>query len=149
MFPLLSTIVFLPLLGGIIVLLLPERASRVIRGIALGAALLDLLFVFVLLLLYAQANLSASSSIIGSSFSGTFLTQISENVTLVATGNFTLGYSLGVDGISLLLVALTSLLTAVCIGASFRVERRLKSYMAFMLLLESGILGVFLATNLF
>lgn len=149
MFPLLSTIVFLPLLGGIVVLLLPERAPRLIRGIALGAALLNLLFVFALFLAYSQANLSASSSIIGAAFNSTFLTQTSENVTLVSTGNFTLGYSLGVDGISLLLVALSSLLTVVCIGASFRVERRLKSYMAFMLLLESGILGVFLATNLF
>lgn len=149
MFPLLSTIVFLPLLGGIIVLLLPGRLSKAVRGVALGAALLDLVFVFALFLVYSQANLAASSSIIGASFSSTFLTQESENITLVATGNFTLGYSLGVDGISLLLIALTSLLTVVCIGASFRVEHRLKSYMAFMLLLECGMLGVFLATNLF
>ncbi len=149
MFPLLSTIVFLPLLGGIIVLLLPARVPRAIRGVALGVALLDLLFVFALFLVYSQANLSASSSIIGAAFNSTFLTQESENITLVSTSNFTLGYSLGVDGISLLLVALTSLLTAICIGASLRIEQRLKHYMAFMLLLECGILGVFLATNMF
>lgn len=149
MFPLLSTIVFLPLLGGIVVLFLPARAKGAIGGIALGAASLNLLFVFALFLVYSQANLAASSSIIGAAFNSTFLTQESESITLVATGNFTLGYSLGVDGISLLLVALTSLLTVVCIAASLRVERRLKQYMAFMLLLECGILGVFLATNLF
>ncbi|HEY0754669.1 MAG TPA: NADH-quinone oxidoreductase subunit M [Ktedonobacteraceae bacterium] len=149
MFPLLSTIVFLPLLGGIIVLLLPARATQAIRGIALSAALLDLLFVFALFLSYAQANLSASSSIIGATFGSTFLTQQGESLALVSSSNFTLGYSLGVDGISLLLVALTSLLTVVCISASFRVEQRLKQYMAFMLLLECGMLGVFLATNLF
>jgi NADH-quinone oxidoreductase subunit M len=112
-------------------------------------ALLDLLFVCALFLVYAQANLSASSSIIGATFNSTFLTQEAEKFTLVASGHFSLGYSLGVDGISILLVALTSLLTVVCIAASFRVEQRLKNYMAFMLLLESGMLGVFLATNLF
>ena len=148
MFPLLSTIVFLPLLGGIIVLLLPERARGAIRGIALGAALIDLLFVFGLFLVYSQSNLAASSLIIGASPSSTFQ-NLNETVALVSTSTFKLSYSLGVDGISLLMVALTSLLTVVCIGASFRIEQRLKHYMAFMLLLECGILGVFLATNMF
>src|SRR5258708_23473478 len=60
-----------------------------------------------------------------------------------------INYGLGVGGISLLLVALTSLLTVVCVGASFRIEQKVKNYMAFMLLLECGILGVFLSTNLF
>ncbi|MBO0794891.1 MAG: NADH-quinone oxidoreductase subunit M, partial [Ktedonobacteraceae bacterium] len=58
-------------------------------------------------------------------------------------------YHLSVDGVSILLILLTALLTVVCIGASFKVERKLKNYMAFMLLLESGILGVFMAANLF
>lgn len=144
----LTTIVFLPLLGAIIVLLLPERFTGVIRGVALGAAIVDLLFVFALALLYSQSNIDASSSIIGANPSDTFL-NISENVALVSTGGFSLNYSLGVDGISLLLVALTSLLTVVCISASFRIEQKVKTYMAFMLLLECGILGVFLSTNLF
>ena len=148
MFPLLSTIVFLPLLGGIAVLLVPERYQAAIRWTALGTAILSLLFVFGLTLAYAQANLAAGSSIIGATPSTTFQT-FNDTVPIVSTSSFTLSYSLGVDGISLLLVALTSLLTAVCIGASFRVEKRLKQYMAFMLLLECGMLGVFLSTNLF
>ena len=148
MFPLLSTIVFLPLLGGIIILLLPERARGAILGIALGTAIVDLLFVFGLFLIYAQANLSASGLIVGANPSSTFQ-NLGETVSLVATSTFQLNYSLGVDGISLLLVALTSLLTVVCISGSFRIEQRLKNYMAFMLLLECGILGVFLATNMF
>ena len=57
-------------------------------------------------------------------------------------------YHIGVDGISLLLVTLTALLTLVCIGASFGIEQKVKNYMAFMLLLECGIIGVFLSTNL-
>ena len=144
----LSTIVFLPLLGGIIVLLLPERFKNAIRWVALSAALVELLFVLALVLLYSQANLSASSSIIGATPTTTFLS-FGESFPLVSTSSLTLSYSLGVDGISLLLVALTALLTVVCIGASFRIEEKVKNYMAFMLLLECGILGVFLATNLF
>src|SRR5260370_28794604 len=145
----LSTIIFLPLLGGIIALLIPGRFKNAIRLVALSTALIDLLLVIALVLLYSQANLSASSSIIGASFGSTFLTSVSEQAPIVSTSSFTLGYSLGVDGISLLMVLLTSLLTVVCLGASFRVERRIKQYMAFMLLLECGMLGVFLATNMF
>lgn len=149
MFPILSTVVFLPLLGGCAVLLVPARFRDAIRWIALGTALLDVLFVFALSLVYSQANLAASSSIIGATFSSTFLGAVSEQVPLVTSGPLTLSYSLGVDGISLLLVALTSLLSAVCIAASLRIEQRVKQYMAFLLLLECGILGVFLSTNLF
>jgi NADH-quinone oxidoreductase subunit M len=149
MFPLLSIIVFLPLLGGIIVLLLPERFSSAIRTVALSVAVIDLVHVFGLVLAYAQNNLTASSIIILANPNDTFLNSLAEQVPLVSTHNFALSYSLGVDGISLLMVALTSLLTVVCIAASQRIEQRLKTYMAFMLLLECGILGVFLSTNLF
>jgi NADH-quinone oxidoreductase subunit M len=148
MFPLLSIIVFLPLLGGAITLLLPERAKGAIRGIALGTAIADILFVFALFLYYSQSTLSTSGLIVGADPRITFQ-NLNETFSLVSTSTFKLDYSLGVDGISLLLVALTTLLTAVCIGASFRLEQRLKQYMALMLLLECGMLGVFLATNMF
>jgi NADH-quinone oxidoreductase subunit M len=97
------------------------------------------------MLAYSQANLTVSSTIIGSAPNSTFL--FNEQFTWIS--GFGINYSLGVDGISLLLVALTALLTVICIGASFRIEQKIKNYMAFMLLLECGILGVFLLTNLF
>ncbi len=148
MFPLLSTIVFVPLLGGVIALLIPARFKGAIRYTAFATAMIDLAFVLGLALAYSQANLSAGSLIIGAQPIGTFLS-FNDTVPLVSTSSFTLSYSMSVDGISLLLVTLTSLLTVVCIAASFGVEQRVKSYMAFMLLLECGILGVFLSTNLF
>src|SRR5579883_2823155 len=115
------------------------------RWTALGFAWADLMLVLGLMLAYSQANLTVSSTIIGSAPSSTFL--FNEQFTWIS--GIGINYSLGVDGISLLLVALTSLLTVVCIGASFRIEQKVKNYMAFMLLLECGILGVFLSTNLF
>jgi len=149
MFPLLSLITFLPLLGGIVVLCLPRERLRVIRWTALGFAWADLMIVLGLALGYSQAVPGFNSTIVGAGATAAYYSVVHEQVTWIATQGFSLNYSMDVDGISLLLVALTSLLTVVCIGASFRVEQKIKNYMAFMLLLESGILGVFLASNLF
>jgi len=115
------------------------------RWTALAVAWMDLLLALVLILGYSQADVTASSPIVGTAPNGAFL--YNEQFTWIAS--LGINYSLGVDGISLLLVTLTTLLTLVCIGASFRIEQKVKNYMAFMLLLECGIIGVFLSTNLF
>ena len=61
-----------------------------------------------------------------------------------------ISYHLGVDGISLLLVALTTFLTPIALLASWEsIQRRLKGYVALMLLLEVGTLGVFLSLDVF
>lgn len=149
MFPLLSLITFLPLIGGIVVLFLPRERLRIIRWTALGFAWADLMIVLGLALGYSQAVPGFNATIVGAGATAAYYSVVHEQVTWIATQGFSLNYSLDVDGISLLLVALTSLLTVVCIGASFRVEQKVKNYMAFMLLLESGIIGVFLSSNLF
>ncbi len=145
MFPILSIIIFLPLLGGIVLLFIPNKQERAIRWIALGVAWMNLLLTVVLMLVYLQANVVANGTTIGNAPTSTFLFNESET-WIPALG---INYSVGVDGISLLLVALTALLTVVCIGASFRIEQKVKNYMFFMLLLECGIIGVFFSTNLF
>jgi NADH-quinone oxidoreductase subunit M len=149
MFPLLSLITFLPLIGGIVVLFLPRESLRVIRWTALGFAWVDLMIVLGLALGYSQAVPGFNATIVGAGTTAAYYSVVHEQVAWIATQGFSLNYSMDVDGISLLLVALTSLLTVVCIGASFRIEQKVKNYMAFMLLLESGILGVFLSSNLF
>jgi len=133
---LLSLTIFFPLVGGIALLFFPKDRLSAIRWTTLGIAAIELVLAFVVALIYLQ---SAASVLINS--------PLQENVPWIpALG---INYSLSVDGISLLLVALTALLTVVCVAASFRIEQKAKNYMAFMLLLESGILGVFLSTNLF
>lgn len=57
-------------------------------------------------------------------------------------------YAVGVDGISLWLVLLTALIFPLALAASWTVEERVKEYMALMLLLETGVLGVFTALDL-
>ncbi len=145
MFPILSIITFLPLLGGIAILFIPGQRLTAIRWTALAIAWMELLFALVLMLAYSQAGVSIATPAIGNAPNGTFL--YNEQVTWIAS--LGINYSLGVDGISLLLVTLTALLTLICIAASFRIEQKVKNYMAFMLLLECGIIGVFLSTNLF
>ncbi len=145
MLPILSIITFLPLVGGIAILLIPKERVVAIRWTAVTVAWMDLLLVLVLLLTYSQANLTAASPIINNAPNGTFLYY--EHITWI--DSLGISYSLGADGINLLLVALTTLLTLVCIAASFRIEQKVKNYMAFMLLLECGIIGVFFSTNLF
>jgi NADH-quinone oxidoreductase subunit M len=140
MFPLLTLITFLPLLGGIAILLFPKELINTIRWTALGVAGVNLILALILMLIYSQANVSAD-------LLGTFLFEFNKPPTWIAA--LGINYSLGVDGISLLLVVLTALLTVVCIAFSFSIEQKVKNYMAFMLLLESGIIGVFLSTNLF
>ncbi len=138
MFPLLTTITFLPLVGGIALLFLPKEQLSAIRWTALGIAIANLILALILLLGYSQSNVSAT-------FTGTFL--FTEK--LIWISSLGINYSLGVDGISVLLVVLTALLTPICILASFPIEQKVKNYMAFMLLLECGIIGVFVSTNLF
>jgi NADH-quinone oxidoreductase subunit M len=132
----LSSVIFLPLLGGIALLFFPQKNVTAIRWTALGVALLELLLVLILALVYLQSSIGIFSSSV-----------LTESVPWLPS--LGINYSLGVDGISLLLVSLTALLTAISIGASFRIEQRVKNYMAFMLLLECGIIGVFLSANLF
>ncbi len=61
-----------------------------------------------------------------------------------------IAYHVGVDGISLWLIILTTLLTPVCVLVSWKsVDKRVKEYFAFLLLLEFGLIGVFMALDLF
>src|SRR5438552_1892875 len=135
----LSLITFLPIVGAIVLLFFPKEQLSVIRWTALGIALATLILSFAALLIYSQVSLSAQYT--GSTF------YLRESLTWISS--LGISYSLAIDGVSALLVILTTLLTVVCIGASFGINRKVKNYMAFMLLLEGGLIGVFLATNLF
>ena len=130
-FPILSIIVFLPLVGALLVSLLPASAAR---PVALGAALLT--WIASLLL------------VVGFSAGRGGLFQFTEELSWIPM--FGIEYKLGVDGLSLLMVVLTTTLSWISILASFRpIQTRIKSYMASFLILEVGMIGVFLALDTF
>ena len=132
-FPLLSVLIFLPALWAVVVALLPRERNDLIRAVAL----LGTLSVFGLSLWLWFAFRSGVSGF-----------QFEEQTPWVA--GMGIGYHVGVDGISLPLVVLTTLLTTLAVLSSWKaIQEEVKTYMVLMLLLETGMLGVFLALDLF
>ena len=129
-FPILSLMLLVPLVGAIACLVSGERLSR---QIALAATLID----FVLgVLLWLNFDMGA----------GHAQWQFVERVPLFAG----FSWALGIDGIALMLIVLTVFLMPICIGASWEsVEKRLGEYYAAFLFMETLMIGVFAAQDLY
>ena len=128
---LLTAVIFLPLLGCLLTLLLPRENEKFVRIFTLGWSLV----VFVLSLLLI-------SGVGGPGFA--FDTNVSLNDTPP------IRYHIGIDGISLWLIILTTLLTPICVLISWNyIGKHVQAFHAFLLLLEFGLAGVFCALDLF
>ena len=126
--PLLTILIALPLVAGALCLFVTANAAR---WIALVATMLELAL---------SAYLWIQFDPNGTQW------QFVENQPLGGG----IGWKLGIDGIALVLIALTAFLMPICIGASWRaIEKRVPEYMAFFLLMESLIMGSFSAQDLF
>jgi NADH-quinone oxidoreductase subunit M len=131
--PILSVIVFSPVAGALMLALTPGRNVDAIRRSAFIYALIPFLFSLILLLGFDPTD-------------GGF--QFTERAAWIPSAQ--IFYRVGVDGLSLFLVLLTTFLTPLVVLASWGdVEKRVKEYMIFMLLLECGMLGAFVALDLF
>ncbi len=127
---LLSAIIFLPLFGGLIVLAFSRYPDRC-RWISLGITGADLFLVANLLVQFIQ-NPGAIT------------------VDLLWIETFGIRYALALDGISLLLILLTAFLTLLCVLVSWRsITKRVAAFHFFLLLSQTGVIGLFLATDLF
>ena len=131
--PLVSLVVFLPLLGAFVVAFTPGSRPNVARYLALGFALAAWVVSLVLLASFVSATPGF---------------QYTESVAWIPM--FGINYAVGVDGLSMVLVVLTTTLTWISILASFSpIQNRVKEYMASFLVLEVGMIGVFVAMDLF
>jgi NADH-quinone oxidoreductase subunit M len=129
--PLLSLIVFLPAAGALVILFLPDDAA--VRWTALAFALAD--FALAVLLLAGFDTTTPA-------------TQFRETHAWIPAIGIT--YALGVDGISALFVFLTALLGWICVLASWdAIDRKIKEFMVSLLMMQSLMLGVFAALDLF
>ena len=128
---LLSLILFTPAIAGVIFLFLPGAEHKLIQRFAFGASLIPFA-----LSLIVWFRFDASQP--GFQFEEAY-------VWYEAIGS---SFHLGVDGLSLTMVLLTTLLTPLAILASFTIHDRVKAYMILFLFLETGMLGVFLALDL-
>lgn len=137
----LSAIVFLPVLGAILVMCVPREQEETARYITLGAA------VGVLVLSLA--------AFLGPGLGGPFDYQSEAAAYMQYVFNvpwipsFSIDYLMGVDGISLPLILLTALVSMLAAAASWSVKKYVKAYCVLFLLLETGMLGVFLALDFF
>jgi NADH-quinone oxidoreductase subunit M len=130
----LSTIVFAPFAGACLLAILPREHERGIQRAAFALALIP--FVLSLLLL---AGFDAAS---------TRAFQAEERIPWIESWG--IGYHIGIDGVSLFLVLLTTFLTPIVILAAWGdVHKRAKEYFVLFLLLETGMLGALVALDLF
>ncbi len=129
-FPLLSLVIWLPIIGGLLVLAAGKN-DVLVRWLALAFALLTFL---VSLPLYTGFD------------SSTYQMQFAESASWVPT--FNIHYSLGIDGISMPLILLTTFTTVLVVIASWEViQRRVSQYMAAFLIMEGLMIGVFCALD--
>ena len=128
----LTLLIFFPLAAGVLLALMPAGATRSIKRLALGASLVELVLSLPLWWRFDP---------------GTPGWQFAEKRPWLPF----LGaeYSIGVDGISVLLVLLTTVITAIAVlGAWNAVESRAREFFALILALEAGMIGTFLCRDL-
>src|SRR5262252_7390263 len=136
----LSIILFTPLVGALILLFVPKESKNAIRWIAnmfaLGGFLISIPLVPMFWHLVKSQDTAQFKLIEGSS-----------NNWIPSIGA---GYYLGIDGISFLLIMLTTLLGWISILSSWTaIENRVKEYYIWFLVLQTGMLGVFMALDFF
>jgi NADH-quinone oxidoreductase subunit M len=128
---LLTSILFFPVLVALVLLFLPKDQEKLIRWTAFVGSLIPLALT---IWMWTQFNPSAAGF------------QFQERYPWYdAIGS---SFHIGIDGISLSMIFLTTLLTPIVILASFGISDRVKAYMMLFLFLETGMMGVFLALDL-
>jgi NADH-quinone oxidoreductase subunit M len=131
-FPWLSWLIFFPLIGAALLMMMPQGATRLIRTWATVVACAELAF-----------SLPLWWRVIPQQPGWQFVERRDWLPSLGAS------YHLGVDGISMLLALLTTVMTAITVVASYQaVEKRGREFYALLLALEAGMLGTFFAIDL-
>jgi NADH-quinone oxidoreductase subunit M len=129
---LLDVVIFLPLFGALAVGFLPRDDVRLIRYTALGVTLLTFVLSIGLLVQFDPSDAGF---------------QLGNEAQWIP--EWGIGYITGLDGASLWMVMLTTFLMPLAVLASFTIDKREKVYFVFLLALETGMLGVFSALDLF
>jgi len=129
---LLSWMTFAPVIGAVVIMFIPAERKEIIKTVAAAAAAVPLVLSIQLFL-----NFDRDSAAF----------QFIEHYTWIKS--FNIEYFMAVDGLSVPMVLLTALLSFLCIIASWNIEKATKGYMALFLVLETGMMGVFVALDFF
>jgi NADH-quinone oxidoreductase subunit M len=131
---LLSLTTFLPVLGVLLLLFIPKDSKGMLRNVAFATTVVTFL-VSLPIMFGFQSNAEF---------------QFVENVPWIAAGPFVMRYFVGIDGISLWLVILTTFIMPLAVLSTYTaVEEKVKEYMILLLLLETGMLGAFISLDMF
>ncbi len=134
-FSILSWVTFTPVLGVLVLLFLPKDRRNLLRWVAVLTSMVAFGLSLVMLAQFDQTNASL---------------QMVERLPWFQLAGMQIDYFLGVDGLSVLLVLLTTFLTPISIISTWSaVDDRVKEFLIFFLLLEVGMVGVFLAQDIF
>jgi len=132
--PILSIIIFLPLLGVLLLSIINSKSSggeRNLKQTALWVSTLNFVISIVMLINFDQSNVDF---------------QFVENYFWINSG---ISYHIGIDGISILLIILTTFLMPICILASYEsIKHSIKEYLIAFLILETLMIGVFCSLDL-
>ncbi len=155
-FPVLSLLIFVPIIAAVIILFMPRESKDLIKGIAITAAFITFglgLFTFISynnavndLRTEQDAIIADGGDIVATKLYDSTLV-FEERVVWVPQLGIT--YHLGVDGLSAPMVLLTSMVMITGVLISWRIEDRTREFMAFFLLLVAGVFGVFVANDMF
>ena len=144
--PILSLITFLPLVGMVIILFLPKDQPKTVKSLTLLITGIQLILA---LMIVASFNYSLGGINDPKSF------QFIENFKWIDITGFSwlgeikIDYFLGIDGLSVVLVLLTAIITFIATLSSWNINKSVKGYFALFLLLDTGMMGVFVALNFF
>jgi len=132
----LTLLIFLPVLGAILMLPASKyiKVPNIVKYIALATTGLQ-----ILLSGWLYMNFDPTLSVMESPFT----------VQVEWIKHFNIEYFIGVDGLSIPMVLLTALLSFICILASWNIEKKVLGYFSLFLLLDAGMMGVFLSLDFF
>ncbi|MDH4117606.1 MAG: NADH-quinone oxidoreductase subunit M [Acidimicrobiia bacterium] len=128
----LTSLIVVPAVAALIVALVPSRRSELHLPLGFGLSVIPLAIAGVLFFEFET---------------GSAAMQFTEHVPWYEPWG--IAWSLGVDGISLGMIVLTTILIPISLAASTHIDQRVKEFVVFTLLLEAGLIGTFLATDLF
>ncbi|MBI4518027.1 MAG: NADH-quinone oxidoreductase subunit M [Deltaproteobacteria bacterium] len=128
----LTYMTFIPLLGAALILCLPRAQHNLIKWTAAAATVPPLLMAVWLFVNFDRTQAGF---------------QLIERAPWITLGSFKAEYFVAVDGISITMVLLTALLSFICIFASWGIDKAVKGYFALFLLLDTGMMGVFVALD--
>jgi NADH-quinone oxidoreductase subunit M len=131
--PLLSTLTFFPVIGGLSLLLVKKEEVQTIKVMALVISLIEMLLSLPLFFMFDKT---------------THLMQFTEHHAWIPA--FNINYSMGIDGISVLFILLSALITTLSISVSWEaIQTKVKEFFIAILILEGLMIGVFCATDFF